>query len=86
MSTSINIVTQEEVVVTFDITAVIGNSPKVKEAHQVLVLTVDISKDFDWCVNTKHHRLILENAYGLICKGDDVLSAERKIAITIVLG
>jgi len=85
MVASVNIVTQEQVIVTLDVSIVIWNSPKIKEAHQILILTVDIAEDLDWCINTQHHRLILKHVLALLCQSDDVFSSESEVAISIEL-
>ena len=45
---------------------------------------MNVTKDFNGRVNTKHHRLILHNANTLVCKCQDVLTAERKVALAII--
>lgn len=57
MSTSINEVTKEQIVIALYITTVIWDSPQIKEAHQILILTMNVAENFDWRVNSQDHRL-----------------------------
>ena len=86
MCTSIDIVTEEEVIVTLNITIIVGDAPQIEEPHQVLVLPVDVTKDFDWRVDSQHHWLLLKYAHALFSERQDVLSSEGKVAIAVVLG
>lgn len=63
---SIHVVTQEEVVVTFNVATVVRDAPKVEESHQVLVLTVDVAEDLDRSIDSQNHRLFLENPHALV--------------------
>ena len=86
VSTSVNIVTQEQVVITLDISAVIWDSPQVEEPHQILVLSMDVSEHLDRGINSEHHWLVHEDPLALIGQGDDKLPSEGEEAISIVLG
>ena len=85
VSTSVNIVTQEQVVITLDISAVIWDSPQVEEPHQILVLSMDVSEHLDRGINSEHHWLVHEDPLALIGQGDDKLPSEGEEAISIVL-
>lgn len=85
MCTTIDIIAKEEVVVALNIAVVVGVAPEVEEPHQVLVLTVDISENFDGSIDAEHHRLILQNANALISKRQNVLTSECEVSITIIL-
>lgn len=50
VTASVHVVSQEQVVVTLNVPCLTWGAPQVEEPHQVLVLTVDISKYFDWCL------------------------------------
>ena len=86
MRTSIDIVTEEEVIVTLNIAIIVGDAPPIEEPHQVLVLPVDVTKDFDWRVDSQYHWLLLEHAHALFSERQDVLSSEGEVAIAIILG
>lgn len=47
---------------------------------------MDVTKYLDGCINAKYHWLFLENSHAFVGKGQDVLSSEGKVAITVVLG
>ena len=85
MCTSIDIVTEEKVIVTFNIAIIVGDAPQIEEPHQVLVLPVDVTKDFDWRVDSQHHWLLLKYAHALFSERQDVLSSESEVAIAVVL-
>jgi len=82
---TVDVVTQEEVVVTFDVTVLVRDSPEIEESHQVLVLPVNVTEDFDWSVDTKHHWLLLKDSLALLSQGDNMLTTECKVTITIEL-
>ena len=86
MIASINIIAKENIVVTFDIACFIWNAPKIKEPHQILILAMDISENFNRRINAQHHRLLLDNFLALISQGDDVFAAEGEIARSVELG
>lgn len=81
--TSINIVTQEEIVVVFDISVLIWCSPKIEESHQILILAMDISEYLHWGVYLQDHWLRLEDFQCLISKRDDVLSSKGEVSLTV---
>ena len=46
--TLVDVVTQEEIVVSMDIASVGWGLPDIEESHQIYILTVDITNNFDW--------------------------------------
>ena len=66
MCASVNIVAQEEVIVALDVAIVVRDAPQIKESHQVLILSVDVTEHFDWCVDAEHHWLFLKHAHALV--------------------
>ena len=83
MATSVDVVTQEEVVVAFDITVLIGSSPEIEEPHQVLILSVDITEDLDRCIDLENHGLSFKDFLGFISQGKDVLPSEREESLAV---
>jgi hypothetical protein len=47
---------------------------------------VNITENFNWSVNAEDHWLLFKNALALFSKGNNVLSSEGKIAISVELG
>ena len=86
MRTSVHIVAEEEIIVALDIAIIVGNTPEVEESHQILILPMDVAKDFDRCIDSKDHWLILEDTHALIGKRENVLPPEREVAIAVILG
>jgi len=85
MISPVNVVTEEKVVVRFDVAVVVGNSPQVEEAHQVLVLTVHVPEHFDGRFAPQHHRLLFEDLLTCVCQRYNVLTAEGKVPTAVVL-
>ena len=48
MTTSINIVSEEKIVKASNISCLAWGIPQIEEPHQVMIITMDVSKDFDW--------------------------------------
>ena len=69
MCASVNIVAKEEVIVALDVAIVVRDAPQIKESHQVLILSVDVTEHFDWCVDSEHHWLFLKHAHALVSQG-----------------
>jgi len=59
MCSTINIVTEEQIVVALDITIIVRVSPEIEESHKVLILSVDITEHFNWSIDAKYHGLLL---------------------------
>ena len=68
VTSSVDVISQEEVVVALDITVFIRSSPKIEESHQILVLTMDVTKNLDRSVNFEDHWLCFKNFLSLIGK------------------
>jgi len=85
MITPIDIITQEQVVITFNIAIIVGNTPQIEESHQVLVLSVHITEDLDWSVYSQDHGLFLKYALTLLSERNNMLTSECKITIPIEL-
>ena len=83
MVASVNEIAQEKIVVRFDIARLVWCAPKVKEAHEILVLAVDITENFDWSINFKNHGLGFDDLLSLVRQGEDVLSSESKVRLPI---
>lgn len=86
MIASVDVVTEEQVVEALNIADFRGRAPQVKEPHQILVLPVYITEHLDRCLNFKDHGLFLKELLAFLSKCDDVLSAERKVAVAVELG
>jgi hypothetical protein len=83
MATSINIISQEQIIVAFNITVLIRSTPKIKESHQVLILTMDVTEHLHWGVDLKDHWLCLQDLLGFISESKDVFSSEREESLAI---
>jgi len=60
VTATINVVPQEQVVITFDVACLRAwRSPQIKEPHQVLVLAMNIPEYLDGSINPQQHRLLL---------------------------
>lgn len=46
---------------------------------------MDISEHLDWSINSQYHRLLFNDLLAFISKGDNVLSSESEISISIIL-
>ena len=68
VTSSVDVISQEEVVVALDITVFIWSSPKIEESHQILVLTMDVTKNLDRGVNFEDHWLCFKNFLSFIGK------------------
>lgn len=55
--TSVDEITQEQVIIRFNIARLIWSTPEIEEAHKVLVLTMDVTEDFHRGVYSEHHGL-----------------------------
>ncbi len=86
MIASVDVVTEEQVVEALNIAVFRRRAPQVKESHQILILPVYISEHLDRCFNFKNHGLFLKDLLAFLSQGDDVLSAECKVAIAVELG
>jgi hypothetical protein len=84
--TAVDVVSEEDVVTALDVALLRRNSPKIEEAHKILVLAMDVTENLDGRVNAKYHRLLLKDLLTLIGERDDVLSAEGEVARAIELG
>ena len=49
---TIDIITEEQVVVTLNIAVIVRVAPKIEESHQILILSVDIAEHFDGSIDT----------------------------------
>lgn len=73
--TLVDIVTQEEVVVSMDITSVGWSLPDIEESHQIYILTVDITNNLDWWSDFLNHNwLSSQDLCAFVCQLDNVLS------------
>lgn len=80
LATLVNVVAQEQVVKTIDIAVLARGSPNVEEAHQVNVVAVDVTKNFDWRLKTTDNsRLLLKDILALTNQLQDLLSLEREV-------
>jgi hypothetical protein len=85
MISSVNIISKEEVIKALNVTILLWRSPKVEESHEVLVLTVDVTENLNWRIDSQDHWLLFKNLLTLISQGYDVLSSESKVTIAIEL-
>ena len=83
MASSVDVVAEEEVVMAFDVSVFIWGAPKVKEPHQILVLTMNISKNFHRSINSKNHGLCLEDICSLFSQSNNMLSSKCKVSLSI---
>lgn len=78
--TLVDIVTQEKVVISMDITSVGWSLPDIEESHQVYILTVDITNNLDWWSDFLNHNwLSSQNLCAFVCQLDNVLSLAWKL-------
>ena len=62
LGSTVNIVTQEDVVKAANVTCLLRCSPNIEESHQTVVVAVQIAKDLDgWLEGLDEHRLLLEH-------------------------
>lgn len=80
---SINKVAKEQVIVGLNVASLVRRAPQIEEAHQILVLAVDIAENFHWCINLENHGLSLDDLLRLIGKCQDVLPPEREVRLAI---
>lgn len=67
LGTTVNVVTKENIIETANVTSLLRCAPDIKEPHQVGVVTVNISEDFDWRLEVlDEHGLRLENLGNLV--------------------
>lgn len=76
----VDIVTQEEVVVASNVSGFDGRFPDVEEAHEIVVVAVNVTKDFDrWLeVCFEQDWLCAENLLDLCNKVEDLLLFDRE--------
>ena len=80
LATLVDVVAQEQVVKTIDIAVLARGSPNVEETHQVNVVAVDVTKNFDWWLKTTDNsRLLLKDILALTNQLQDLLSLEREV-------
>mmetsp|Transcript_762 Transcript_762/g.946 ORF Transcript_762/g.946 Transcript_762/m.946 type:complete len:252 (+) Transcript_762:356-1111(+) len=80
--TSVHVITEEQIIIRFDVTVFIRGAPEVEESHQILVLTVDVAKHLHGSVHTKDHRLGFKDLCCLVGQSQDVLASESKVSLT----
>ena len=67
LCSAIDIISQENVVETVDVSGVLGRLPNVKEAHQVDIVSVYVSNNFyRWFHGSYEHGLCAENLRHLV--------------------
>ena len=86
MISSVYVISEEKVVEALNVPILRWWTPQVKESHQILVLTVNISENLYWGLYLKDHRLFLEYFLAFFSESNDVLSTECKIAVAVKLG
>ena len=60
----VHIVAQEEIIVPYDVSSLVffrWRFPQLEEPHQVIIVSMDISKDFGWWLEVDHSWLSLEH-------------------------
>jgi len=78
--TLVDVVTQEEVVISMDITSVGWSLPDIEESHQIYILTVEITNNLDWWSDFLNHDwLSSQDLCAFVCQLDNVLSFARKL-------
>ena len=71
----VNIVTQEKVIKSMDISVVKRSIPDVEESHKIHILAMDVSYDLDWWSNLLDDNWLSSQDLGtLVGKLNDVLS------------
>lgn len=84
---SVDVVSKKDVVVRVFLVdpsvnlRVARRAEHVKESHQVRVLSVDVSEDFDWRFRPEKHRLIFEYFLSLSCQLKNLGNFERKLDV-----
>lgn len=80
--TSIDVVSEEQVVISMDVSFFRGFLPNIKESHQIDVASVDVSEYFDRRTDIfNYHRLKCKYLTNLVGKFNDVLSLARELHI-----
>lgn len=80
----VDVVAEEQIIVRFNIATICRHSPQLKEAHQLDVLTVEITKDLDRRSNILNHsRLSSQHLCALISKVYDVLSLAWELSVRL---
>lgn len=73
LATTINIVAQENVIKTANITCLLRRTPNVKESHQTIVVAVHIAKNLNRRLQLlDKHGLLLEDLHCFVDKFEDV--------------
>ena len=73
--TLIDIVTQEEIIESMDISGIKRSLPDIKESHEIYILTMNISDDFYWWSDfLDNNWLSSQDLSALVSKLNDVLS------------
>ena len=86
MVSSVNEVAEEQVIIRFNISGFVWGAPKIEEAHEILVLAVDVAEDFNWCIDLEDHGLTLDDLLGLVSEREDVLPSEGKVRLAVDRG
>lgn len=67
LATFINVVTQEKVIKTTDVTRFTWGAPDIQESHQIDVVTMDVAKNLDWRLQLLNYDwLLLKDVSALI--------------------
>lgn len=71
--TLVNVVTEEEIVIGMDVSSISWSLPDIKESHEILVLTHDVTNNLCWWSELLNHDwLSSQNLSGLVCEFDNV--------------
>lgn len=82
--TLVDVVAEEQVVVRLDITVVSWHSPQLKEAHELDILTMQITEDLHGRPNVLYDgRLSSQNLRAFVGKVDNVLALARELCVRL---
>ena len=86
MVTSVNKIPKKQIVIQIYVTilpriTIVWSSPDIEEPHQIRVLTVDVTENFDWGIKFEHNRLIFDDVFCCLAELHDFLRWEDKFIV-----
>lgn len=76
MSSTVDLIPQEQLVIGVDVSRVqlvAGRALEVEEAHEVALLSMDVTEDLNGRLDPQQHRLFLYNVFRLVTQPVDQL-------------